>query len=39
VIEENIKGSDTELIVNAPDITLDDTEDLNKFPPARSLII
>ena len=32
VVEENIKGSDAELIVNAPDITPDDAEVLKQIP-------
>jgi hypothetical protein len=31
-VEENIKGSDAELIVNVPDITLDDAEVLKQIP-------
>ncbi|CAG8533034.1 2648_t:CDS:1, partial [Funneliformis caledonium] len=31
-VEENIKGSNVELIVNAPDITPDDAEVLKQFP-------
>jgi len=31
-VEENIKGSDAELIVNAPDITPDDAEVLKQIP-------
>ncbi|CAG8574762.1 16526_t:CDS:2 [Funneliformis mosseae] len=32
VVEENIKSSDAELIVNAPDITPDDAEVLKQIP-------
>ncbi|CAG8696686.1 13954_t:CDS:1, partial [Funneliformis caledonium] len=31
-VEENIKGSDTELIINAPNITPDDAEVLKQIP-------